>query len=258
MNPFQHIVTASDKLTYTTVERLVEMIFREYKFITKINYSDVIEWVGNMYGIINYPGMYRIKITGTDPWTPNIAISQYRGELPSDYVKVLKAGVRNYDTKEIYRESTGTYTTFLHDRNEGPEYTLSSKVYSIKGGYIFLEEESATIELAYTAFPIDERGYPLIPDNEQFLQYAVNFIAEKITFNLFAAGKISGEVYDIVNRKRLWSVGAAHTSLINPSPEKMEAWTRSRLKLMPRVNSHEMGFAINGEREDLALGTNLY
>jgi hypothetical protein len=257
MNPFEIIGTQEDKIQYTTIERVIEMVYRDYKFIQNINISDVLEWTGEVYGLINYPGMYRKKITGSDVFTPNITISRYRGELPVDFKRVLKAGVRDYDSKEVYRPSTNTFTQFQYNLNEDPEYANTDKVYSIKGGYIFVEDETATIEMAYEAFPIDSRGYPLVPDNTKVLKYASEYIADKIAFNLLAANKISQFVYLELNKKMLFRAGSAHTALLNRTPDEMETWTWSRLKLMPRIAQHEASFAYLGNREDMGLGTHI-
>ena len=257
MNPFEFVLKNSDKIQYTSIERVVEMILRDYKFIQRVNLSDVLEWTGALYGLINYPGMYRKKITGTTSLTPNIIVTQYRGELPLDFRKVLKAGVRDFNSKEVYRPATGTFSEFQYDTNSGATYQNTEKVYSIRGGYIFIENETAILEIAYEAFPIDDRGYPLIPDVEQVLQYAKEYIAEKIAFNLLAANKINQYVYETLDKRRMWRAGSAHASMVNRTPEEMETWTWSRLKLMPRMGQHDSSFAYWGNKEDLTLGTNL-
>ena len=256
MNPYDYIHKQQDKVQYVPVDRVKEMILRDYKFIPKVNQSDLIEWVGSCYARLNYPGVFRHKITGVDALTPNVSVTQYRGELPVDFKKVLKAGVRDYTTKQVYRPSTGTFTELQYGLNTAPKYTNTEKVYSIRGGYIFIEDETATLEIAYEAFPIDDRGYPLVPDIEQVLVYMEEFIAEKISFNLLAARKIDPYVYDEINKRRLFRAGAAHTAMINPSSETMEAWTWSRLKLIPRFG-HDSSYAYQGNKEDMGLGTNL-
>ena len=81
MNPYEYIEKQQDKIQYTSVDRVVEMIYRDYKFIPRLNMSDVIEWVGAIYCTMNYPGMFRHKITGIDALTPNIEVLQYRGYI---------------------------------------------------------------------------------------------------------------------------------------------------------------------------------
>jgi len=255
MKPFELIERQSDKFQYTSIERVIEMIYRDYKFITDVKVSDVLEWIGAIYGFLAVPGMFRKKITGVDLLTPNIVVTQYRGTLPIDFRKVLKAGIRDYDTKAVYRKSLGTFTQFQHGLDEDSYNSNVDKLYNISGGYIFVEDETATLEMAYEAFPIDERGYPLIPDEQKVLEYAKEYISEKISFNLFAAGKINRDVYEIVEKRRMWRAGGAHSSLIRPDIDTMESWTWARLRLMPRIFDHETSFAYFGSREDLNIGT---
>jgi len=256
MRPFELVEKQQDKFQYAPIERVIEMIHRDYKFITTINVSDVMEWIGAIYGFLAVPGMFRKKVTGADLLTPNIEITDYRGSLPVDFRKVLKAGIRDYDTKEVYRRSLGTFTQMQHALSDDPINPNADKIYNISGGYIFVENETATLEMAYEAFPIDERGYPLVPDEQAVLEYAKEYIAEKISFNLYAEGKISKDIWDIVDRRRMWRAGGSHTALIRPDVDTMESWTWARLRLMPRIMDHETSFSYFGSREDLKIGTN--
>jgi hypothetical protein len=256
MNPFELVERQNDKIQFASIERVIEMIYRDYKFITRIKVSDVLEWIGSIYGLINAPNMFRQKITGADILTPNITITQYRGVLPIDFIKVLKGGIRDYDSKEVYRESRATHTASRYDLNSDPAYQNTDKVYKIKGGYIFIEEEEKTLEMCYQAFPIDERGYPLVPAEQRVLEYAKEFISERIAFNLLAEKKIDPFIYDRINTSRMWRAGGAHTALIRPDPDIMESWTWARLKLTSIIGQHDSSYAYFGNVEDLTLGTN--
>lgn len=232
MNPFSYTENKHDKIQYTTVERIIEMIGRDYKFLPKINVSDILEWVGAIYGTVDVPEMFRSKITGQDELTPNVKIVGKRGELPIDFRKVQKAGVRDFDSKIVYKGSTGTFTS---DTNE--------KIYSIRGGYIFIDNDKATLEIAYEAFPIDERGFPLIPDNERVLQYAKNYIATMVAFNLVAEGKLDRYIFETIEKRSYFGAGSAQTALITPTPDQMESWTWSRVRLLPNITAFETSFA---------------
>jgi len=256
MNPFEIVERQTDKVQYAPIERVIEMIYRDYKFITDIKVSDVLEWVGALYGLLAVPGMFRQKVTGADLLTPNIIVTQYRGELPIDFVKALKGGIRDHDSKEVYRESRGTFTASRHDLNSAPQNPTTDKVYKIRGGYIFVEDESVTLEMCYQAFPVDERGYPLVPAEQKVLEYAKEYISEKIAFNLLAAKKIDSFIYDKIDTKRMWRAGGAHTALIRPDPDVMESWTWARLRLTSIIGHHDSSYAFFGNMEDLNLGTN--
>lgn len=255
MNPYEYVERQKDKVQYTSVERVIEMIKRDYKFLPDINISDVLEWTGTVYGLINYPGLFREKITGEDITTPHIKISDHRGELPLDFKRVLHAGVRDHDNKEVYRTASGTFTKFNNSLGESPTIRSANKVYDIKGGYIFTDDKDATLEMAYEAFPIDERGYPLVPSDERVLQYIKEYIASKVAFNELAARKIDKFIYDEIETNRMWRAGSAATSVINPTADMMETWTWSRLKLTARFGFGN-SFTTQADREDLTLGTN--
>jgi hypothetical protein len=200
MKPFELVEKQQDRFQYAPIEKVIERVYMDYKFITEIRVSDVLEWMGVIYGILEVPRMFRMKVTGNNSFTPHIVITNYRGELPLDFRKVLIGGLRDADSKQVYRESLGTYTRFGNPitTNSVKANQVLDKLYNITGGYIFTEDETATLEMAYEAFPIDDRGFPLVPDLEKVIEYAKEFIAEKVTFNLFAANKISKDVWETV------------------------------------------------------------
>jgi hypothetical protein len=70
-------------------------------------------------------------------------------------------------------------------------YTFKDVTYKINDNYIITTfKEGASVLMAYKAFPVDEDGYPLIPDNEKFKQAVQWYIMHKLAFRTWIKGAL--------------------------------------------------------------------
>jgi hypothetical protein len=251
---------------YVSLNRILEKVYQDEGYDHELDWGDALEWTGEALGLIGAPAIYYDKLTGTHPLTPNIVIAQYRGELPVDFVQVKPAGVRNYDTREVYRTATDTFATapgtqVVNDTNGVKDDTRdihtinTEKTYELKSGYIYTNDTDITLELAYKAFMIDDNGFPMIPDNERVIKCIASCITYHTDHRLWRKNKISREVYEHSEREYLWYIGSAGTAMRIPHPDRTESWTKMWVRLNPVLNSHMSSFKFAGNQEDLKIGS---
>ncbi len=111
------------------------------------------------------------------------------------------------------------------------------------------------LELAYKAFKIDDRGFPMIPDIERVKQCIRAFITYRTDHRLWRLNKLDRAVYEESKMEKDWYMGSAQNALKLMSPERREIWTRHWTRLLPVLSSHDYSFAYLGNREDLQLGS---
>lgn len=249
---------------FTSLDRVIEKVFQKAGYDDEFDWGDTLEWTGEAIGLIGAPQMFIDKLTGDHPVTPNVVVESYMGELPLDFINMLPGGVRDFDTTEVYRYATDTFvaapaTSVVDSAGTKSDRTIHTinpdRVYSLRGTNIFTNEESCTLELAYRAFMIDERGFPMIPDNERVIQAIVSRIILGVDYRLWRKNKISSEVYRDSEREWLWYVGSAGTAMRTSHPDKKESWTKALVRLNPVLNSHMTSFKFSGNREDLNIGS---
>lgn len=240
---------------YVSLDVIMDKIHRDNRFMDKVDYYDVVEWAGEVVKLIGAPLSFQKKVTGNSMITPNITISDYRGELPIDYYRVMPGGVRDYDTKVVYRSSSDTFVKAPSITGEDSKLAQTDKTYTINDNYIFTSTDSVTIEMAYYAFPIDDCGMPLIPDNVKFVNAVSSYVAERIGFGLWSIGKIPDKLYVKLEQERLFYVGAASSAAAVPSVDQAETWTKGWARLNPVINQHMTSFAYFGQQEDINIGS---
>lgn len=236
---------------YVKIERVLEAIHRDFRFNTDIDWVDIIEWVGDCLSLIGAPQTFVEKVTdgNTDLYHPcPIEIENYRGKLPYDIYEVIQCR-KGGSNKEPMRRSTDTYHSAYFCNGSPDNSCQSDYTYKINNSFIFTSFKKGTVEMAYRAYPADERGYPLIPDNQKFIEACKWFIADKIAFRLVLQNRMDGAVYQKIEQEKLWYIGAADTAARIPTYDKAEGWKNMFIRLIPDVRAHGIGFRGIGDME---------
>lgn len=189
-----------------------------------------------------------IRIVGTPPSfldkTAIIDIVDYRGILPCDYYEMTQVRL-NDGSKRTFRYTTDSF----HMSDNKPE--LSDLTYKIQGNCIFIAPlEQGQIEIAYQAMPMDEEGYPLIPDNNSYSRALEAYIKREWFTILFDQGKLNGQVLARVDQEYSFYVGQAQSEIIMPTIDQMEAISNMWNTLLSR-DEHRHGFLDSGTQSHI-------
>lgn len=266
---------------YVSAERIIETLFREYPIVQELNWVDILEYIGDCLDLIGSNQSYVKKITdgNTDLYHPNpVAIIDYRGELPCDLVKVDQVRDYNSKTPMIYSTDSFHKNQTRPISNANPELaedfgqeTLqfnsdlavatstfnggygTNLTYNLNNNFIFTNFQEGCVEIAYTAFPTDEKGLPLIPDDIKFIRACVCYIAEREAFKLWLTNRLDDSKYNKILQDRMYYIGAANTRGNMPNKDKMESMKNQWLRLVPNIHEHSSGFRYMNESGKLKI-----
>lgn len=229
---------------YTTIERVVENLYRDVEY-DKINIESVLEWAGEAMDKIGVKTAYKPKVE-------KVEIKHYRGDAPCDLVLINKT--REFTTGVGLRYSTDRFLmsgrSQYHEEGS-PDLTVTSRfTYEFDGTHFHTNFEEGTIEVAYKAFPTDERGWPLIPSDTKYLKAVEAYIQYKMDYLLYRHGKLNSNIYLDSEDKWIFAAGQAKSySLIYDSVDKWESFKNQFVRLMPNVTMHDTNFRTAGDRE---------
>jgi hypothetical protein len=121
--------------------------------------------------------------------------------------------------------------------------------YLIRPGYIKTNVESGYIMLAYQAIPTDSEGYPMIPDNQSYLDAIYWYIVMKLLYPKWANGQVRDVVY--YDAKRSWNYYCkqAYGNAMMPNKDQMESIKNAWLRLVPEINEHQTAYSTLGQRQ---------
>ncbi len=236
---------------HVDVSHIIERVYRDNGFDLEIKYDEVVEWIWDVISLIGAPQSFVDRVTDGSTGMPQpIVIENYRGNLPVDLHSVHLA--RDYDTKMpmIIRGST-----YLQDTDQ--LYIKESQyTYTLNDSYIFTSFEEGEVELHYEAFPTNNLGMPLVPDDIKFVMATQAYIAERIALRLWMQDHLSQQKYKYFEQERLWYVAAAQSKAQVPSIDQMEAIKNRYLRLKINPDLHDTSFIYSGEKERLILHNN--
>lgn len=166
-----------------------------------------------------------------------LTINNYSAILPADYFDVIKI--------------TDTTGNILYSRNYDPNPSLADDTYKIQGNIIYTTMQSANIDISYQAISLDSDGYPMIPDNAEFIRALELYIKKKWFTILFDMGKINGNVLSNTQQEYAWAVGACQSEFNRLSIDQMESLVNSLTTLIQKVTEHDSSFRFLGNKEYL-------
>jgi hypothetical protein len=161
--------------------------------------------------IVGMPKMFLEKVT-------KVTLDEYRALLPDDYYNIIQV-----------REA-GSNTPLQHtidSHHMGDDKNSLAPSYRIQGNIIYSSLRDKELEVSYKALPIDEEGYPMLPDNSSFIKALELYIKKQYFTVLFDMGKITGQVLNNTQQEYAWYVGQCQSDLVRPTWDEMKSITNT-------------------------------
>lgn len=131
--------------------------------------------------------------------------------------------------------------TQSYELNEEYEYN-----YKINNSYIYTNFETGYIEIVYTGFVTDDHGFPMVPDDQRFIEAIKWSLIELIDYKKWRVGEISDKVYQDTEQKRAWYIASAISKAAVPSPDEMATLKNMMLRSIVKTNEHDSYFKYSG------------
>lgn len=236
----------------TNIRRIVDRIMR-HKMMRDIPFETVVEYAVDFLDLMGTPGLYEEK-------TAVVEVHNWRGQLPCDFkdmVQVRMAGSQHakrwVDCCHRFRPVGPVYRASGHSFHmsdmKPDEFITGELTYKTQGMFIFTSTKDVDVEVAYTAFAVDEEGYPLLPDNASLLRGLEAYIKLQWFTIKFDAGEISQAVMERADKEYCWAAGDAQNELSRLDLDHAETLFNSFKTLLPRNNEHWKAFFDNGAKE---------
>lgn len=219
---------------------------------SELSLSDAAEYALEFIKILGAPMVYLDKIK-------SLELNCYKAPLPCDLLYIK--GVRYFESTEssakirpiAMREASNIYhldhLEFENNQGNYLNHGNNEFTYQIQKNIIFTSMENGCIEIAYKAIALDEEGFPLIPDNQDFILGLEYYITSRYLEPLWLMGKITDKAFDFINQKRYFYTAAGFTSLQMPGIDKMETIMNGINRLLINDSAHQNFFKKYGEQE---------
>jgi len=255
---------------YVSVKNVIAKIFTDLDWQESPHrLSDVIEYCGEaMKKIGAFPSM--ITKTMGKEGLPLLELSDHQVRLPFDLHSINQVAYSKSIEGPFYdmRYSTGSFGTNHEmsaalngisltdqDNNEfqpatenGTTFT-NNYTYTINGGYIKSNTRSGFLLLSYQAIPVDDDGFPMVPNDESFLEALYWYVNMKLSYPEWKQGRIRDAVY--YDAKSSWNYyrKQAYGNAMMPDEAQLESIKNVWLRLIPEINANKTFFSTIGQQE---------
>lgn len=248
------------EIQYTSIKRVLDNIL-DHPLLRDVTLEQAIRYTIRFIQINGFPKFYKDKIE-------DVEIQDYRGLLPCDLISIIQ--VKDKDTgiclrsmsdnfpkalepKLIEKENSLTDTKFPKNIDrlyipKGQKY-LEEPSFKTQGKVIFTSFPKGCVEIAYKSIPVDENGFPLLIDNENYLAALEAYIKVQVFTIKFDTGKINGNVLQNAQQDYAWKAGELQSEFNSLSPSEAESFTRFWNTLILSETHFDQGFKDLGSRE---------
>ena len=258
-------------IQYTSIKRVLDSLL-DHPLLQDVSLEQAIRYVIRFQELHGYPCLFQDKLA-------DVEIHGFRGELPCDLISIqqvrdkcsgicLRAMTKSFNPglKEHTRKgrrpkrpdfpqlANGYHTPpymdgmdrWYDNLHPGVDREMSFKT---QGRIIYTSFPEGTVELAYKAIPVDENGYPMLIDDENYLAALEAYIKVRVFTIKFDTGKISGPVLQNAQTEYAWLSAQLMDTFTIPSISEMEAITRMWNTLTEHRHEFEWEFKQLGAKE---------
>ena len=130
--------------------------------------------------------------------------------------------------------------------------------YSVDHPYLRTDFKEGHICISYVAQAVDERGFPMIPDEVSYIEAIKRYIVYKLKYSEFIQGIINPQVFAKIEDDWHWYCRQARGKANMPDTvDKLENIKQQWSRLIPKVNRYYGFFGNLAAREQLNLSNNI-
>lgn len=220
----------TNEINFITLKEAMSGLL-DHPMLQDVTFEQCVRYALEFINKIGFPDIYQNKVVG-------IHIEQHRGMLPCDCVCVNQV----MDMKgECLKHMTGNFKNY--------EDMIPS--YKTQGRVIFTSYEECDIDVSYKAVPVDEMGFPMVPDIPLFMEALEMYIKKKVFTMKFDMQEIPQQVLQQARQDYAWAVGQLQSELNMPDVDEMANITYMLNQWIPSRHEFRKGFTHLGDHIDL-------
>tara|TARA_R110002096_G_scaffold704_2_gene4036 strand:- start:36016 stop:36891 length:876 start_codon:yes stop_codon:yes gene_type:complete len=143
-----------------------------------------------------------------------------------------------------------TFRKDIHALGCDNEFSDFSESYVIENNLIKTSFKDGKVCLSYTAFPLDENCYPLVPDDISFREAMFWYIYKKMLLGGYMPN-VNGMTYQVAEQQWKYYCTQARNAANFPDIAGYESFLNQWVRLIPNINRHDDNFRDINKRENL-------
>ena len=253
------------EIQHTNIRRVLDDL-TEHPMLSSLTLEQAVRYTLKFIARHGYACLYEDK-------TAPVEIRDFRGLLPCDLISIRQ--VRDTKTGICLRSMTDSFPEGMRNNRRERDcvdpmnnmrhtpYIPPMKGYveepsfKTQGRVIFTSFPDGLVEIAYKAIPVDEDGFPLLIDDETYIDALEQFIKARVFEVKFDQQKIPAGVLQNAQQQSAVSARLLQSQFTVPSPSEMESLGVIWNTMIPRMREFSKGFRNLGDREYLRNQNNI-
>lgn len=251
------------EIQYTNIRRVLDNL-HEHPLLSDVTLEQAVRYAIRFISLFGFPKMFQDKIE-------DVAIKDFRGVLPCDLVSIIQ--VRDAHSGICLRAMTDSFPKSLEPKmpeTRRKDLLDNAKPFGIHNAYIphenrhfgepsfktqgrviFTSFPEGCVEIAYKSIPVDEDGFPLLIDNENYLAALEAFVKKEVFTIKFDTGKINANVLQNAQQDYAFRAAELGSEFNSISYSEAESLTRLWNTLAFSPTHFDKGFTHVSDREYL-------
>ncbi len=228
---------------FKSIKSIIAGLYRDLGINTEIHEGDVVEWISEALNMIgSYSQMEEVAV--------KLEVVNHRVELPCSFVYMKDI---THNGKPLSWSTKSAANNYQCDTcNQIPTCCTDYNFY-IQDGYLNTSLETGELCLVYLGVPVDEEGYPLVPDDVYFDKALKSYCTYMLDRIQFRRGLIPEVVFRMSEKDWYFYVNSARGSANMPDTAMLDRIQKTWVRLIPKPREYANSFRgmENHERRNL-------
>ena len=245
------------EVQYTNIQRVLESLL-DHPMLADLTLEQVVRHTVRFISKHGYNKLYQDKVA-------DIEIHDYRGLLPCDVISIVQ--VKDTKSDICLRSMTDTFGTHIPQggdcvdpmNNMRPHMPyipprreqFGDWTFKTQGRVLYTSIPEGLVSVAYKAIPVDDDGFPMVIDNEVYLDALEAYIKKQVFTIKFDQQKIPSGVLQNAQQDYAVASKLLLSEFSTPSVSEMETLANIFNTMLPSMHTFRQGFKYNGTKEYL-------
>ncbi len=237
---------------FISYKYILSKIYRDLNLNEEINESSVIEWIAEGLAVIGAFSQYTIV-----PYC--VHLKNGKGALPCGFSKLVDISYQGFP---VYWATEGANTRYGCEDNHIPicRNQQCTHTFYVNDNFIITninnhQNEEAKLNITYLGIPVDEEGFPMLPDDVYYQKALAAYITYMLTYQDWRRGKATDKVFEYSEREWIFYCNSARGAGNMPNTQQLENLKNVIRRLSPMSNDYKRNFNNFNKGEQFNLST---
>lgn len=219
---------------FISVYSIIDKLYRDLGINKEINESSVIEWVNEV--LLKVGAYSQFVETKTC-----LELTNGRACLPNGFYRLVDI---MYGNKPLHWATNTIVTDYACEGCTIPKCCAEHSFY-ISNNYLITDiksDESQKICIVYIGMPVDDNGYPMIPDDVYFQEACAKYVTYMLDYQDWRKGQLPDKVLQKSEVDYLFYVNSARGAANMPGVAQLERLKNIIVRMIPSQNQYNKFF----------------